>query len=78
MIEKKLQLIITFYTTADAIATEKCFNENKIEGRLISVPRQISAGCGMAWKSDVKLEKQIKSLIEKNGLSIQEIVNIKL
>ena len=45
MREKKLRLITTFHTTADAIACEKvCMAEN-IQGRMIPVPRQLSAGC---------------------------------
>lgn len=47
--EKSLKRIITFHTTTDAIAFERYCMENSIPGRLIPVPGEISAGCGMCW-----------------------------
>ena len=47
--EKSLERIITFHTTTDAIAFERYCMENSIPGRLIPVPGEISAGCGMCW-----------------------------
>ena len=49
MREKELRLVVTFHTTADAMAMEKACREHEIQGRLIPVPRSISAGCGLAW-----------------------------
>ena len=48
--EKSLKRIITFHTTTDAIAFERYCMENSIPGRLIPVPGEISAGCGMCWR----------------------------
>ena len=42
--------VISFHTTADAIAFERQAKEESFPGRLIPLPRAISAGCGMAWK----------------------------
>ena len=53
--EKSLKRIITFHTTTDAIGFERYCMENGIPGRLIPVPGEISAGCGMCWM--VPLEK---------------------
>jgi len=47
--EKSLKRIITFHTTTDAIAFERYCMEKGIPGRLIPVPGEISAGCGMCW-----------------------------
>ena len=49
MRKKELKLIITFHTTADAMAMEKACKECGAPGRLIPVPRTISSGCGLAW-----------------------------
>ena len=49
MRKKELKLIVTFHTTADAIAVEKACKEQEIPGRMIPVPRELSAGCGLAW-----------------------------
>lgn len=51
MREKEKRLIITFHTTAAAIATEKYCKKNNLPGRLIPVPRCITSDCGMAWSA---------------------------
>lgn len=51
MRKKELRLVVTFHTTADAMAMEKACKEHEVNGRLIPVPRAISAGCGLAWLS---------------------------
>lgn len=54
MRKKELRLVITFHTTAEAMAAERFCKEQGMPGRLIPVPRQISAGCGLAWSAPVK------------------------
>lgn len=58
MRKKELKLVITFESTSDAIAFETYCMENNVKGRIIPVPQVISAGCGMAWCTDVN-EKDI-------------------
>ena len=45
MRKKELKLVVTFHTTADAMAMEKACKAEEVPGRLIPVPRVISAGC---------------------------------
>lgn len=52
MKEKKPCLIVTFHTTAAAMAMEKRCNAAGIGGRLLPVPRELSSDCGIAWSSD--------------------------
>ena len=47
---KETKLYITFYTTAEAMATESVCRENNLSGKLVPVPRVLSAGCGIAWE----------------------------
>ncbi|MGN0736364.1 MAG: DUF3343 domain-containing protein [Anaerovoracaceae bacterium] len=68
MIEKKLRQIITFNSTTDAIAFEKFCKEKAIEGRLIPVPRNISASCGLCWSAPSEYEESINIGIEEAGL----------
>ncbi len=49
MRKREKKIVISFHTTAEAIAMEAECLIAKIPGRLIPVPRQISAGCGLAW-----------------------------
>lgn len=52
MRKKKEQLIITFSTTTEAMGMEKFCQEQNLPGRIIPLPSEISAGCGLAWKTD--------------------------
>ena len=49
--QKKPALVITFDTTAQAMAAEELFQRAGLPGRMIPVPSQIAAGCGLAWKA---------------------------
>jgi hypothetical protein len=60
---KQLKLIVTFHTTTSAMAMERICMEKGIPGRLIPVPRDITAGCGMSWCATV----DARSLIEKTA-----------
>ena len=51
MLKKKPTLIITFATTTQAMAMEKFCILQGLPGRLIPVPREITAGCGLSWKA---------------------------
>ena len=51
MLKKKPTLIITFATTTQAMAMEKFCTRKGLPGRLIPVPREITAGCGLSWKA---------------------------
>ena len=50
MREKKPYMVISFHTTADAMAMEKLCAREGVPGRIIPVPREITAGCGLAWR----------------------------
>lgn len=73
MRNKELKLVVTFHTTADAMAMEKCCKENNVPGRLIPVPRVISAGCGMAWCTDLKDREAVQGILQQVGLKEEEI-----
>ena len=48
MIARKMHLLITFHTTAGA---KRC-RAAGLAGRLIPVPREITADCGLAWRGE--------------------------
>ena len=58
MRKKELKLVVTFHTTADAMAMEKACKENNTPGRIIPVPRAISAGCGLSGARHLTREKR--------------------
>lgn len=76
MREKQLRLIVTFKTTTGAMAMEKACKIENIAGRLIPVPRQISAGCGLSWLCNKEDKEKIEGLMENNNLDYQDIHEI--
>ena len=79
-------IIISFNTTTDAMAFEKFCIGNKIGGKLISVPKEIDSGCGLAWEikinydevNNVNIENkkldEIKDMVNSNNLKCDKIV----
>lgn len=47
---KKTYVVLSFRTTLEAMEWEKQCTEEQIPGRLIPLPRELSAGCGLAWR----------------------------
>ena len=73
MREKTKKVVITFHTTAEAIAMEKSCKENEISGRLIPVPRQISSGCGLAFCAPIGDRELILEFMNLKGLSSEAV-----
>jgi len=65
---KKLKLIVTFHTTTSAMAMEKVCMKLGVPGRLIPVPRDITAGCGMSWCAPVEAKSIIEKTTKKAGI----------
>lgn len=67
-------LYVIFYTTSEAIATEIICKNNNIKGKLVSIPRHISAGCGMSFESDAENYEKIKMLLDEEKIEYEKIV----
>lgn len=61
-------LVITFHTTTEAMAMETTCKAEQAPGRLIPVPKSITAGCGMAWCAKPELELFFKEFMENNQI----------
>ena len=73
MIKKEKKLVITFHTTTEAMAMEKACKEAGADGRLIPVPRAISAGCGLAWCARLESEEALRNLMAEKGIVPQAV-----
>lgn len=73
MRKKELKLVITFHTTADAMAFEKTCRNEVAPGRLIPVPRVISAGCGLAWCAPPEEKARLALLMEQHGINCEDM-----
>lgn len=69
MRQKRPALVIAFDSTSQAIAAEKLFQENNLPGRMIPVPAQISAGCGLAWKAEPGQKQALLDALSNAQLS---------
>ena len=77
MREKKLQLILSFKNTVDALEMEQIGQRRGLPGRLIPLPSVISAGCGLAWTTEPENRDITLSVIKEEGMepsSVHEIV----
>lgn len=70
---KELKLVVTFHTIADAMAMEKACKEKNADGRLIPVPRTISAGCGLAWCAGLEHRDALKEIMNSVGIEEEEM-----
>lgn len=78
MREKTLKLVITFHTTTDAMAMEKACKSQEIPGRLIPIPQEISAGCGLAWCAQLEQKEALLAFMKREGLDMEEITECML
>ena len=68
---KTLKPVVTFATTSDAMAMETLAREHGIPGRIIPIPSEISAGCGLAWSADPEEKEALLAGIEEYGISYE-------
>jgi len=59
--QKKPKLIIAFNATTQAMA----FDEVCKLGRLIPLPAQVRAGCGLAYCVDMEYEQEIEKMLHE-------------
>lgn len=67
--EKTERVIVIFKTTTAALQMEKAAKTAGMEGRLIPLPREISAGCGLAWSAPAETEGVLRDLIKRCSIT---------
>lgn len=78
MREKKESLVITFPSTTSAMAADRFFNREHLPGRLIPIPREITAGCGLAWRALPSEREVLREALENNELVYEKFVDLLL
>lgn len=66
-------LYVTFESLYDALQCEKVCKKNKLKGRLVTVPRELSAGCGYAWRTLTNNEEKMLALIQEHQIAFSQI-----
>lgn len=78
MREKQKKLVVTFRTTAGAMAMEEACRSASAPGRLIPVPRAITAGCGMCWAAPPESRAAIEELVVREHLDVDGLYDVLL
>ena len=73
---RKTYIVLSFRTTLEAMEWEnQCMTQN-VPGRLIPLPREISAGCGLAWRMEPAEYEQKKEQIHTFGIETDQSVEL--
>ena len=73
MIAPRERVIVAFHSTHDAIAFESACEKAGRDGRLIPLPREISAGCGLAWSAPPGSEPDLMEILRTEGILAAQI-----
>ena len=76
MRERTERCVVTFRTTAGAMAMEGACSAAGLPGRLIPVPRAVTAGCGMCWAAPPEARRALEELVVKKHLDADGIYAI--
>ncbi|NJP40495.1 DUF3343 domain-containing protein [Oscillospiraceae bacterium HV4-5-C5C] len=76
MYQPALHLIIAFGETTAALKMEACCQQEELPGRLIPLPQQIRAGCGLAWAAGPEAETALTEMMERQQISTQGIYTL--
>lgn len=76
MRKKCPMLVISFQTTTQALAVDKACKKRGIPGRMIPLPQEISAGCGLAWSISPKEKSKIICMMKEENLSYDTCTEI--
>ncbi len=76
MRQKEERCVVTFRTTAGAMAMERVCGQEGVPGRLIPVPRSITAGCGMCWSAPPEAREQVEQTVIAHRLMIDGVYSV--
>ena len=75
---KEERCVVTFRTTTGAMAMECSCKAAGVPGRLIPVPRTITAGCGMCWSAPWESREAVEDLVMEAHLDVDGIYRVVL
>lgn len=76
MIRKQQRVVFTFHTTTDAMAMESLCKEKNLGGRMIPVPGEIAADCGLAWCVAPEQEEILNNALLAAGIPVQGVYRL--
>ena len=76
MIRKQERVIFAFHTTNDAMAVESLCKQKHLDGRMIPVPGEITADCGLAWCAAPEQEETLTNALLAAGIPVQGVYRL--
>ena len=73
MRRKRQYIVLSFASTARAMGWEKECAARGIPGRLIPLPSEITAGCGLAWCADLSAREEITAMMQEAGIEPEDL-----
>ena len=74
--KKREYLVITFSETTMALYMERICRADQKEGRIIPLPKEISAGCGLAWASENKDREEWRKYLVRKKIDWEKMVEV--
>ena len=62
--DRENRCFMTFPNTTEAIKMEACCHAAGLPGRLVPVPGELTAGCGLAWMAERSWREEMEKLAE--------------
>lgn len=69
--------VFTFVSTHHALKAEQVLKQERLQGTIMPVPRELSSLCGLAIRVEPSLREQVESVLRNKGVGIDEIVELK-
>lgn len=73
---KEKKLVLAFATTVAAMKMEQAASAVGFPGRLIPVPREITAGCGLAFCTELAEQSAVAAFLQENQLAVDGIYEV--
>ncbi len=69
----KPHIIVTFHTHTDALACSSACKAQGVPGRIVTVPRDLSAGCGYAWRCDPADRERLEACLANASIDFEAV-----
>lgn len=66
------RFIVTFFNHEEAMAFQDACERNGVDGRLIPIPRQLTAGCGLVWSAPLTARAPLMKLLDDPAINYSE------
>ena len=75
---KKLACVIVFGSATAAMEAESYLPVRGLPGRIIPIPEQISAGCGLSWKAEPEDKDRIVKALDEADIKYAGVYVLKI